>query len=247
MTFTSTGLTYEEVSADFDAYRARRAVNSGLAPASAVNAQGFDLRSWMDKLKPVQGGAATDRVEDGVDQTYRSRRNDLLKREEGFWATAYADPSGTNKSIGYGFNLDRKDARDVLSRAAPGASFEDIYNGKRALTKEEAERLLDIAAGHAEQHVANRFKGVNLTEHQRAALVSMAYNGPSLITQRLVGAVANGDPETAVHEFLNSKSVDRFPFLAPRRWREAQIFLGPASNSKLLPDFKAYRASKKFS
>jgi GH24 family phage-related lysozyme (muramidase) len=240
--FQSSALTLDEFQRDFTGYMARRSVQMGIAPPSAITDQSFDLRTQAGRLKKTQGGAAYDRVEDGVDETYRARRNSFISKEEGTVLTAYKDVLGFT-TVGVGFNMDQPRGREMFAKALPNVDYDAVYNGKRSLTKDESMKLLDYSSAQAEQIVNQRFAGVELSEHQRTALVSLAYNNPSFLGPRLVDAVKRGDTDGVVHQLLYRSNRQRIGGIFARRYREASMFVGPVDSKSKLPDYREYMST----
>ena len=136
-------------------------------------------------------------------RAYKLRRYEIIASEEAERVLAYDDATGKTVTdpakkvgfitVGVGFNMDRPDARTVFARAVPGVSFDLVYGGKLALTRPQMQSLFDYTVQEAESVVSQKFTGVRLTDDQRIALVSMAFNrpahrGPQLPAPRKAGA-----------------------------------------------------------
>lgn len=175
--------------------------------------------------------------EDQMNEQYRNRRFDFIAAEEGFRSRVYKDINGY-KTIGYGFNLDAPGNRELFAQVLGDDVFEAVYTGKREISKTEARQLFDAAVEQAERVVDSKFKGVPLKEHQRLALVSLAYNNPSLIGPNLTRQITEGDFDAARDEILYRSNRNKVRGLASRRYREAELFAGYFYNE--LPDFEEY-------
>lgn len=261
MAFNSTATSKEGVMSDFLRFAVQDRIEKGTAPSgygtnrplpsvsSAKDVFSF-LSSISDEQTINKGGSGLDPYSAPIGDTYRSRRFKFLSDLEGVRDTAYDDATGQtitnpkNKkglaTVGLGFNMDRPDARKVFSAILPESKFDDVYSGKATLSKSQVEKLFDYTVQEAESVVDNAFKGVPLREHQRLALVSMAFNGPSLIGPKLVDAVKSGNTEQALAEILHNSNKKKIRGLGTRRFREAFIFAGTDQGKKLLPDFKTY-------
>lgn len=143
----------------------------------------------------------------------------------------YVEPGHNSKeevSVGYGFNLQRRDARDVF-KSQLGLSekdFDDVFNGRRGITPAESEKLVTYALYEANAQVGHKLRGVPLRDHQRAALVSLAYNaGIGAVTQSgILDAVRAGNDDEAATRILAFNTAGGE--LAGRRRDEASLFLG---------------------
>jgi GH24 family phage-related lysozyme (muramidase) len=205
--------------------------------------------TWGKQQYQRRGAAAYDRTDMNVSDSYSERRYMHLKAEEGVRTTAYDDATGKplrpgvtpkgHPTVGIGFNLDRPDAPSVLNQVLGLGrdAFEAIKSGAQKLNDLQVRKLLDHTITEAENIVDTRLKGVNLTENQRVALVSMAFNGPALIGPRLIAAAKAGDHKGVAREILSGKQA----VLAGRRYREAALYLG---NDRMasLPALSEYMA-----
>jgi GH24 family phage-related lysozyme (muramidase) len=184
--------------------------------------------------------------------TYSERRYQFLSREEGVREIAYDDATGKpvkvakkgNATIGVGFNLERKDAPQVMEKVlgVNQQRFQAIKNGEAGLTPVEIRKLFEFSAAEAEAHVGRTLKGIPMREHQRLALVSLAFNAKELIGPKLRTALESMDPRAAINEILHNSGATKNPRLRSRRYREAHLFAGYASNPKQLgiPSFEEY-------
>lgn len=145
-------------------------------------------------------------------ESWADKARDLLRELEGFSATPYADAKGT--SIGYGHQLQ------------PGETFSYV-------TIDQAEALLASDMQSAAAAVAN-LVAVPLTENQRAALVSFAYNvgagafaGSTLLKKLNAGdyAGAAGEFGRWVYSTTPAGEKVRLPALEARRETERNTFL----------------------
>jgi GH24 family phage-related lysozyme (muramidase) len=130
---------------------------------------------------------------------------DQIQQHEGREAVAYGDTTGV-MTVGVGFNLQRSDARTLLSQV--GANYDKVLAQEQALTDDQIDRLYEITLNEAFQ-TAQRFIP-NLGTHPpqvQKVVVDMAFNlGP----QRLGGfrnfqsAINRRDYNTAANEMTNS-------------------------------------------
>jgi GH24 family phage-related lysozyme (muramidase) len=264
--FRSTATTKEGVLQDLSDHMLSNMSQKGLVPsnlgvtrpaaarpvASAMDI--FDnMNGWIGQQKERQGGAAFDMTDTPVDQTYRARRFEFISKEEGTRDFAYDDATGKRitdpakktgyATVGVGFNMDRPEAKQIMEKALGPVDFEAIRSGKAKLNQVQIQKLFDHTSQEAEEFVQRKFKGFDLKEHQRIALVSLAFNGPSLIGPKLVAAVKAGDWKAAMHEILNNSNAKKNKGLASRRYREAAQFAGDMEAKNVLPDYKSYMAN----
>lgn len=198
------------------------------------------MEMWADEQKSVMGGYAADGRDTKVEDSYSQRRWDFLSKEEAIRESAYDDATGKpvngtprgNVTVGVGFNLERADAPAVLNRVlgfTPQQTAQ-LKAGKTGLSPAQIRKLFDYTADEAEARVERVFKGIPLREHQRLALVSMAFNGPQTVGPRLADAMRRGDTKAALREVLNNSGAVADPRLKGRRAREALMLLGHAES-----------------
>lgn len=153
----------------------------------------------------------------------------FLQKEEGKRLKSYKDADG--RSIGYGFYLDNRDSRAVFDKFGI-KDFDEIYKGNKEISEADARNLMQYRVDEANRFIDQRLGRDTLTPNQRAALVSLYYNGgPSLLGPRLLNAARQGDwnaVDREIREFSNRK---KDPALAARRRREADLFRGQSSTS----------------
>ncbi len=243
----------------------QRAQAEGAAPPTlGVTVPLPGVASAHEYLQAMTGLADTERVRKQhmsydtpgtpLEASYTQRRYDFIAGSEAIKRRAYDDATGGymrpgagakgNVTVGVGFNMDRPDAKDVMSHALgfDDATFQSVYSGQRALSDLEVRKLFEYTAEEAESIVTNKLgKDVPLKEHQRLALVSLAFNSPSLIGPRIVDAIKNNKTVAALKEILFNSNRRRSAGLARRRYREAHMFNGPSA-SEGLPALQDYLA-----
>jgi GH24 family phage-related lysozyme (muramidase) len=198
--------------------------------------------SWFGQQRMTRGGPATDAIDTPVQDTYAARRYAFLSKEEGVRQWAYDDatsqrilpgqPARGNVTVGVGFNMDDPSSQARFASALPGVNFNAVRSGQQPLNDAQIRTLFDFNAQEAERIVANKLPGVDLNEHQRLALVSMAFNGPSLLGHHLIDAVTSGDQAAAVNAIRTS------PGVRARRYREAGLYAGPVDAPNALPPYQ---------
>ena len=266
--FHSNATSVEGVWADLQTYMVRQMNTQGLIHpsqgttrplgiASPTNAQEFtaNITNLMSDHRANYGRRAHDRRVQPVETGYRARRYEHFSGFEGVMTYAYDDRTGRRVdhsnlqgfvSIGIGFNMDRSGAREAFNAALPEVDFDRVYSGQQDLTEAQVQRLFDHDVENTfESFIDGRFRGVDLLEGQRLALVSLAYGAPALVGPRLTEFVTNGDHVRAINEILyNSlgfRRTDRFaPVIAGRRWHEARTYAQAVGLSHLLPDYNRF-------
>jgi len=217
------------------------------------------IASLTNRQQRTRGGFAFDMYNTPVDQGYAQQRYDFIAGSEAVRQFAYDDSTGKtvtdgvvkkgNITVGIGFNMDRKDARSVFKNALEldDKTFDEVYAGRQSLTPVQIRRLFDYNADEAESVVKARIGDTTVPVHQRLALVSMAFNGPSLIGPKITAAVKGGDTTAALNEILNNSNSKNISGLWNRRYKEAVMFAGGASGLSEVgvPDAKTYLAMKR--
>ncbi len=210
------------------------------------------VNSWKKDQKERRGGFAYDTAGSPVNEGYRARRYKFIAESEGVRTRAYDDATGLPISgesrkqglvtVGVGFNMERPDARDVWFKATGRSDkeFDEVYAGKRRVTQDEARKLFDHTAQEAESIIQTKFKDTDLQEHQRLALVSLAFNNPALVGPNLTGYVKSGNFRAARDEILHKSNAKKVRGLAVRRYKEASMFVGGVDASSALPGYKDY-------
>lgn len=105
-----------------------------------------------------------------------------IKRHEGTEHIAYKDTKG-NMTVGVGFNLERADARTLISQV--GADFDKVYSRQQALNDQQINQLLNVNINEA-MEIANSFIP-NLSSHPKKVqlvVADMCFNmGPAKMSQ----------------------------------------------------------------
>lgn len=117
-----------------------------------------------------------------------------LKRHEGFRAKPYVDPAKTNRSIGYGFNIDAR--RNQLGNLANG------------ITEQQASDLLyKIIRNEVIPGLRSKYKNFDkMPDHVKRGIANMYYNMGSLDKfKNMNAALLKGDWNTAAKEARNSR------------------------------------------
>lgn len=147
--------------------------------------------SPVQRVDPSRGGIGVDslsRLSSRLDRQivpsyesggkFRRRLIEDIKRNEGYRDTMYYDTEGI-PTIGYGFNLQRPDAREKITSL--GYDFDKVLSGEQRLREEDSEKLLDSVLDEIEGIVESRYPSFNeYPEDLKSVLVDLTYNmGPN--------------------------------------------------------------------
>jgi GH24 family phage-related lysozyme (muramidase) len=159
----------------------------------------MDLRRTLQKINPQ------------YQEEKPIESNDLtqsLIRYEGIREKAYTDTKG-NMTIGVGFNLERNDARQRINDL--GLDFNDVYNKKQKLSREQILTLLEEDISTAQKD-ASKYLGKetfnSLDKEAQKIVTDMSFNlGFSRLSgfKKLRKALINKDYCTAAYEMVDSK------------------------------------------
>ena len=176
---------------------------------------------------------------EGEVPSYESLRNRFIVENEtgkkGLEKTefySYKD-TGNNTTIGHGFNLDApgniQKMKDVLG--LDDKQIAEIYTKKKGISQEQSQALLNQSLKEAEEILDKKLadKNIKLNENQRAALVSMVYNNPVLLGDKIMSALEAGDYKKAADliAITSDHQMDKHPGLPTRRRKEAVLFMTP--------------------
>ena len=135
----------------------------------------------------------------------REQLSESVKKHEGFQNKAYRDSLGV-LTIGYGFNLERPDAKEILAKV--GAELEPVRSGVQTLTESQCLAILEFcieeSLGYVEKLVPN---WNDLPGQCRIVLAEMVFQlGPSKFAKfkQMLAAIARLDYHKAAVEMLDS-------------------------------------------
>jgi GH24 family phage-related lysozyme (muramidase)/murein DD-endopeptidase MepM/ murein hydrolase activator NlpD len=177
-------------------------------------------------------------VKDGPELTnhtgnYSNRLFDYIKDREGERLESYKDHKGLT-TVGVGFNMDAEGARDRFEQVLPTVDFDAVYSGEVDLLPSQSRALFDGTIGTYESIVSRKIGDAPLSENQRIALTSLAFNSPSLIGDNLTKFVQEGRHIAAANEIKNRSNKNRHPGIQNRRDVEAQTYLGSEQFAEFL-------------
>ncbi|MBX4196025.1 glycoside hydrolase family protein [Candidatus Pacearchaeota archaeon] len=139
-------------------------------------------------------------------ESYRNELRTRLKVEEGYKPVRYFD---TEKipTIGIGFNLKRKDAPHLIQSV--GANYNEILQGKEALSQDQIYTLFEHDLREAEKHARHYIHDYDSKpDAVKVVVADMMFNlGPRRFEgfQKFITAINKGDYQTAAQEMKDSK------------------------------------------
>lgn len=210
------------------------------ASSLAVPNEGPAQDAWANQPRDVrQANDMAKQLDQAAKQDLRSMSTEQLKQmlaqvrapmpapvsatfiiaEEGFRPTAYKDSVGIT-TIGYGFNLEQPNARDVIKRVKIPETYEGLRSGREHLSQDSARKLFDYKHRKSEAAAASIVTNfASLGENQRAALTSMAYHmgGTGLRKFRQTLAyLKQGNAKAVENQLLSSLMAEQTPARAQR-------------------------------
>jgi len=204
-----------------------------------------EARAYLDKLMADTelNNRYTDPKGSAPDKLYANQRLDFLSKVEGKRYKAYDDVTGRdvlsskavkgNRTVGIGFNLERKDAKNLI-QAVGVQDFDGVYSGKVQLTEKQAIDLFNATIEEAERAVDSKLGDVALTRNQRLALVSLAFNNPSLLGPNVIGYIKQGKLREAANEIQYKSNLKKIAGLQTRRVAEANLFKGSLNTENIV-------------
>lgn len=152
---------------------------------------------------------------------------DFIKQHEGFSAETYGDTKGI-PTIGYGGNLQSPDMPEILEEV--GVDPEMALQGKVRLGKDTSEKIFEKQRAEKEQYFDNikqkDFPDSDISENERAALVSMGYNSPRLWGPKLRKMLQMNDDVGVAKEIMLGSNKNKVPGIQKRRLEEARMYSG---------------------
>lgn len=200
-----------------DALQTRRAPVPQYAGA---NPAGMATGGWFDQTK-----ALINTEEGFYDRAYHGALSSARKAQGKDIFVRNGHQSSEEVAVGYGWNMQRKDTKQVfasqLGMTAP--EVDDVFNGRKTITRVQADKLRDYAIMEMNNSIERDTKDRPLRDHQRAALVSIAYNMGygGLKSTGVMDAMREGKPPAQVAQLILN-----IPSNKERRRNEAAQFLG---------------------
>ncbi len=196
-----------------------------------------------------EGPRFMDRHSTDATSTYRQTRWNTIVGFEGVRDYAYDDATGRrvngpakgHVTVGVGFNMDRTNARDAWNQVfGNSVSFDDVRSGKTNLTSDQIRALFDHDMLYYEGIVDKASSGRALSENQRLALLSLAYNNPKSVSD-MAPLLQSGNDAAVATMIMHGTGASGVN--SHRRYLEAQMFSGAADAGKYTPDYPTYQSS----
>ncbi|WP_369661876.1 hypothetical protein [Variovorax sp. V15] len=196
----------------------------GLLKNSTPNTPAFEgastPMSWLKLAKDDIGGA-----EGNESFAYHG----LLSAERKAGKVRVTDGDNVNGhevSVGYGFNLTQSGGRELYEAAVgrDGPAYEDVLNGRKPISQANAVALQEYMILKKNAVLNSMLGDTPVRDHQRAALVSMLYQG--VVPRAAVDAIKRGESDANVADIIRQSGPARFQ---TRRNHEASRFLGAAA------------------
>ena len=234
-----------------------------LQPTPAEDTSTVDALNMAEQTSLEDGGFLED-LTTPAGERFMYRFADFIEKREGFVNKAYDDrhggkalwstsPKEGDPTVGFGFNLVREDADEMLA-AAGAPTKEQLLNGA-VLPRPAANRLLQATTAKLAVWMKKHFAGVPMEQHRWVALMSLAYNsrwsgwyvgdkqvkegtpgakwesrGPTLIGPNITKAIKAGDWREAADEIQfrseGGVAANQLNGIRARRRHEATMFIG---------------------
>lgn len=159
----------------------------------------------------------------------RDIASDYIVSHEGDEASVYDDSAG-KKTIGKGLNLEAPLTQLAFKRL--GLDPQKMMSGEEIATPEQLEQAYQFMMDKTEEGVDSKFRDLNLNDNEKAALMSLYYNSPSLIGDNLTNYINNNDKNEAMKEIMLRTNRTKNYGVAKRRLNEAKLFGGEEGLNK---------------
>lgn len=151
----------------------------------------------------------------------------FLKKQEGSSPEKYLDIEG-KPTIGFGANLNSPETPQLLE--SMGIPYQDVISGKRSLTPEESDLLLNKQLEEKKKYFniikKHDFPNAQIQPNEQTALQSLMYNNPHLIGPAMRDLLNKNQKEDVAKEILLRSNKDKQPGIQKRRMEEASQYSG---------------------
>ena len=208
---------------DFDSFHQYVRMNTPSTPKF----EGANLpMAWMPQATNIIRGA------EGFEPTAYHGFGSAERKAGKFRVKDGDNVDGHEVSVGYGFNLTQKGGRQMYEAALQGQdapSYDDVLRGRKTISEAQAGRLQEYMILQKNQILDSLIRkngNVALRDHQRAAMISMLYQGYS--PAPILAAMAKGASEAEAADLIRSTGNASFK---TRRALEAALFMGSQAQS----------------
>jgi len=204
----------------------KRIVYLGVVPLTALivthkligqpnikNEKIIQVAQQVDELSQEEKIERKEEIKDELENMQKEKNDELrdqLIRHEGMRLKSYDDTTG-NRTIGVGFNLERKDAKEVIE--SMGLNYYNVYNGSQKITEKQTMKLLDITIEEAKNDVKRLYgrRFFNLPKKVQNILINLMFNmGYNTFRQfkNFKNEILEGDWEGAAEQLMYSVSKE---------------------------------------
>lgn len=178
---------------------------------------------WLDQARGILDN------EEGLEpRAYHGANSKARKDQIAAGGDIFVKPghrSTEEVAVGYGWNMQRKDTKSVFANILGfgPADTDAVFNGQKSIDQGQAAKLRDYAIMEVNNSIERDLKDTPLRDHQRAALVSLAYNlgYGGLRSTGIPDAIKAGKPDAEVANMIQALKSN-----PARRRVEAAAFLG---------------------
>lgn len=165
-------------------------------------------------------------MDDEKDKEYDDPTGTFIKSHEGYSPEVYGDTKGI-PTVGYGANLESPDIAETLNTL--NLDEQAIRQGA-SVDKKSADAIFQAQRAEKERYfdTINKkdFPDSDISENERAALVSMGYNSPRLWGPKLRKMLQMNDDAGVTREILTGSNKNNVPGIQKRRLEEAKMYAG---------------------
>ncbi len=118
-------------------------------------------------------------------KNYKQKRFELISHSEGFKPNVYYDIFN-NKTIGYGFNLDQKNAKQIWFEVFQNKKdFDEILKKNEYIDSDEAMELMEYILNKNQEYIQNNYKECwnQIPSDIKVSIESSYYNCPKIVNK----------------------------------------------------------------
>lgn len=128
---------------------------------------------------------------------------EVIAKFEGLKTKVYLDTKGL-KTVGVGFNMEQDNARQIFDRILPGVGYDDVFSGKKSLTRDQALELFGETLKDKVETTKRLITDYdNLPADVQTALVNAVFRGELKSTHKTVKLINSGDWDKVADEYLD--------------------------------------------
>ena len=158
---------------------------------------------------------------------YERLAGDFIKSHEGHSPETYDDIKGI-PTVGYGANLESPDMPGIAEKM--NIDLDAVKAGRARLGQDTSEKIFQEQKSEKERYFDTikdkDFPSSDITDNERAALVSLGYNSPKLWGPNLRQKLEDNDDVGVAREILLESNKNKVPGIQKRRLDEARLYAG---------------------